>query len=83
MFMRSRLSEEDGEGRHKEDFPVVEQSSLSKYCGPGVEQQCPFPCSCQYSRHSERDASPAKASPNPCKHMGEGTGSLSQWNLQW
>lgn len=39
------MSEEDGQGRNKEDFAVIERSSLSKYCGLGVEQLCLFPAS--------------------------------------
>lgn len=48
MFMRSRLSDEDGDSRNKEGCPVIEESSLGKFCGPGVEQQGPLPCPCQY-----------------------------------
>lgn len=50
MFMRSRLSEDNGQGKDKEDFPVVEQSYLSKYCGSGGEQQPPFHCPSRCSR---------------------------------
>lgn len=51
MFMRSRLSEEDGDSRNKEDLPVIKGGSLGKFCGPGVGQSGPLPCPWQKSEH--------------------------------
>lgn len=84
MFIRSRPSEGDGQGRDKENFSVVEQSSLSKYCGPGRGQQSPFPCP---SRCSRQSSLPALPKPPLGKYDGEGahTGPklLSQRSSQW
>lgn len=81
MFMKARLSEEDGDSRNKEGFPVIEESSLGKFCGPRVEKQGPLPYPWMYSEHCRssqwvaREAwvtSPAKAS--LYKLGGEGAG---------
>lgn len=48
MLVRQRLSEDDEDRRDKEAFSVIEESSLGKFCGPGVEQQGPFPCPLQH-----------------------------------
>lgn len=38
MFMSSRLPVEDEDRRGKDGFPVIEEHSLGKFCGLGVEQ---------------------------------------------
>lgn len=50
MFMRSRLSVEDEGSRDKDGFPGIEERTLGRFSGPGVEQWGPSPWSRHYSK---------------------------------